>query len=331
VLFYEDLGNEEANLKFIEQVAKERGATLGLALDGNVVFDARMYKLELEEKIKNLLLAVSGNIFSLSNPKISSLDATRARLMDRAELVRLEEALSPLLPKIASRKLMEKDIYNLRMESLARQIPQMDRDDLGRAMKSIASQKEKILSVRVGSLGELKLLAEAHRAKMKAGRYEAKQRIPLKLHVRMAVGLADKASIEASLPKILADMDIEDILKPDSIEVLSREEANAKTVSGIVDSLRGKGFANNSIAVVDRSKSEMQERDMPEGVLFMEYEDDVFTPYHYDAAIEAMSKPETPLLSDRYRNWFRIRPVKRTDLEQLRREMDHYQVIMMSA
>jgi len=180
-------------------------------------------------------------------------------------------------------------------------------------------------------LGELKLLAEAHRDRMNRAKKINANMVPLKLIVRLTVTPEERSRIEKNIPGLLEQMAINDVLSETDIKLIDKTAADSATAESLCKDLEGSGYEPAQIAVVDRVRPERDEKDLPEGVIFMEYEDAIATPYHYDAAIEAMSKPDQPVLFDRYKKWFRIKPVQKVDLDQLRRELDQYQVVLMAA
>jgi phosphoenolpyruvate-protein kinase (PTS system EI component)/phosphotransferase system HPr-like phosphotransfer protein len=329
VVFFEDTGDVKKNVREVEKIAHNMGAALGIALDKDMIGDYRGRPASLENLARELLIMTSRNLFVIGNPDIAKLDKTRVELLDEKELSRIEAVLNTMLPPAASKDMLKRGVYNMRMEAVAEQVQGMPLEYRLLAIKAAIRGGKKIISIRADSLGELKLLAEAHRSRMKLAGFFDRERIPLRLQVRLTVTPEERVALTNKMPDILRQMAIDDILFDSDVVLVDKAIADTATVKSIYDNLALYGPGN--ITIVERAKAGRDESEVPEGAIFMEYEDAFVMPYHYDAAIEAMTRPSEPLLSDRYKKWFRIKPAEKFDFEQLRRELDQYKAVLMAA
>jgi hypothetical protein len=152
----------------------------------------------------------------------------------------------------------------------------------------------------------------------------------VKLKVRLAAAPEDMQKLESGMEHLLERMGIDDVVSPEDVTVEDRSAP--KTPLAMLGELSGSlEYKPEHVTIVDRIDKNRTEGDIAPGCVFLEYEDEFVTAHHYDAAIEAMTKPEDPVFSDRFKNWFRIKPVEKFDFESLRREIERYAEVMMAA
>ncbi len=328
-VFFQDTGNDIENMKQVESIAKERGAVLGIPVRSDISVE------DLLKEINGGFLArVSRDLFSLTNPDIDKLDETRARFENRDKLSSALKELTRLFPAIVSEKLSELSIYNMRMTAIAQktasgQLPPY-------ILTKVTDSKEKrALSMRADTLGELKLLAEAHRARMNLARNFDKTAVPVKLQIRLMLRQDEKEKVQnITNAEILKRMGIENVLLPEDVIRVDSESAGSVNVAvkDAYDRLLSAGYGIDKIAIVDRVKENRD--DVPEGATFVEYDDEIVTSYHYDAALELMATPDDTTLSIRdagKKNWFRIKPITKIDFDQLREEIKGYEKVLIAA
>jgi len=131
---------------------------------------------------------------------------------------------------------------------------------------------------------------------------------------------------EKTVPELLRLMEIDDVLQAEDL-LLKRK--NIKEIQADLQAEYGE-----RIAVMDRYNKDRKEADIPSEIVFAEYQDEYVTPYHYDAVLEALMKPEIPKLSDRQKGnmfWFIIKPITKIDFEQLKHELERYAKVLMAA
>jgi hypothetical protein len=328
VVFYNDTGDDVENMKGIERLARQKGAIMGLPLTKSIIPVFQYENARFDKLIRGFLSYASKELFSITNPDIANLDRTRAVLMDKARLERVALQLNRMLAPAASYDLLNQSAYNLRMTAVARQT--MEFSGISKETILNAADQKRVISVRADTLAELKMLAEAHRDRMSLARNPDKGSIPVKLEVRLAVSENERRAIEKDLPSLLERMGVAEILSADDVILVKSEEA--ESVKAIYERLAAtEKIQKENIVVVDRAREGREGSDIPEGAAFIEYTDKFITSYHYDAILDAIARPNDPALSDKYKRWLRIRPIEVIDFDQLQREVEQYQKVLMAA
>jgi len=313
-------------MKNAERLAQERGAILALPLNPDVVTSEEFIKL-----IGEFLPYASKEIFRLANPELAQLDATRARLMDREKLTEIAHMLATVVPKMASERLLTLSLYNLRMTNIARRISDAN-EPLPPSAKIYIEQEieeQHVTYVKATTFGEVKMLAEQYRTVMQnAKKIDGKNPVRLKVEIdpTKLSSQEQKMVSENTTPELLKIMNVDDILQADDLLFRQRD------IREIRESLREE--YGERITIVDRYNEDRNESDIPSGIVFAEYKDKYVTSYHYNAVLEALMKPERPVLSDRRKGnkfWFIIRPITAIDFEQLKHELERYAQVLMAA
>jgi len=332
---FPDQGDEISNYEYVKKLAGERRAEIGIPVSNSFI-ESAVSRSAIDGAVTEFLTAVSRDYFRLTNPDIAKLDETRIVLMNEDELSKILARLSKVLPPAVAQKMLALDAYNMRMVSIAHKIamPKLSTQTTAFIRES---REDHILSMRADSPGEMKLLAEEHRSKMKLA---GKEEPPVRLQIRLtAINDSEKQKILSDREVYLKLMDIDDVLKPDDLLVLTKEDADRMTVSRIRESIRGQygdTYDAKHIAVID-SIREGRSEDIAEGLIFMEYEG-IANPRVYDAAIKLIAErpnpQETPppeFYVSESKRWFILPKAREIDFEQLKREIEHYNEIIRSA
>ncbi|MCX5666744.1 MAG: phosphotransferase [Candidatus Omnitrophica bacterium] len=333
---FPDQGDEIKNYEYVTKLARERGAQIGIPVANNFVGSADS-RAAIDAQVGEFLACVSADYFRLTNPDIAGLNETLATLKSREELLNILARLSRVLRPAVAERMLGLDAYNSRMTAIARKIavPGLTPE----AVNAIRHPQAKyIVNMRADSEGELKLLAEEHRSKMKLS--DGKEP-PVRMQVRFVVedsarkAKLDNAEAKASLLKAAG---IDDAIKDlDDLIVLTREEAAALSVRDIYSRYVPAEYEMKRVAIIDSVKAARQGEDLLDDIVFMEYED-IATPVVYDAAIELLSRGPgvgTPppgfdlRISERGR-WFILPKVRRVDYNMLRDEIERYSEIIRS-
>ncbi|MFC1644337.1 hypothetical protein ACFL5C_03390, partial [Candidatus Omnitrophota bacterium] len=185
-------------------------------------------------------------------------------------------------------------------------------------------ERNKYVEITVGSLGEAKMQAEALR-----------ERNPRNLKLKIRVELAEDQATDEELARlrensqnILKDMEIDDI--PGLAElVISRPRSDSDRSSDIEGALAI--HANHSVAIVDMIRDNRAPRQIPEGVVFMEY-NGLATADIFDTTLRLMaydgdlSELEIEGLEiDKKKGWFVfLREIEPLEMEAIKDEFERY-------
>ena len=329
VEYFPEQGDARKNLDYLNGIRKEKGADFAVPIEMNFVNDVMSAIPGIDIELKEFLTEMSRVFFQLANPDIAKLDETRTHLMNPEELKQIQKRLSKALPPLAAQRLLELDIYNTRMENVAKKLAIQELSVEAKAYIGNEGRAKRAISVRADSLGEAKLLAEAHEKRAKIAKRLNVEAIPLKLQIRLTLTTDEKSRFEKNRDELLRLMDIktDDASYPIDIVVVDAADSD-RAIERISAQFRDEYKLGNA-AIVDSVKADRTA--IPRGVLFIEYEDEFVTSYHYDAAIELMANPDEPKWSERFKDWFKIKPMERIDINQLRREIEHYEKVLTAA
>ena len=223
----------------------------------------------------------------------------------------------------------ELSVYNLRLASIAQALAS---NNLSAEDISDVTKEKRVLSMRADTIGEVKLLAEAHRRRMEMAQKLDAKAIPVELQIRLTVRKDEKDKInDVTKVNLLKLMEIEDVLKPEALILVDEDRLDTLTLKDIARDLAARSPDAKQIAIVERLDERRKDEDIPDNTLFVEYEDEFVTSYHYDAVLELMARPDSPTLSDRFRLWFRIKPITKIDYKELQKEMERYKQVLMAA
>ncbi|MCK4463335.1 MAG: hypothetical protein KAU58_03385, partial [Candidatus Omnitrophica bacterium] len=130
-------------------------------------------------------------------------------------------------------------------------------------------------------------------------------------------------------------MEIDDVLDVDDLILINESMKDALSVKDIYNEyIDHSKYKKENIAIVDVIRNQRSIDDIPDGIVFMEYEG-MATSGVYDATLELIShRPSDPRIPglERYRKWFRFLPrIKPADMELIREEMEQYKKVLMAA
>lgn len=326
--------NEDENLKQLERARRNAGAYASGMIDAGIVSEERLSIIAAD--LANEIEAQDRSIFTIQNPETAKL--TTETIDKIKDLHNILNQITERIPGIRSLLTSETSVYNLRMANNTKQHSAIARLS-DKAVLNVTSEK-KAVSMRADSLGELKMLAEEHRNKMHLAKILNDKFVPVKLEIRLTVTadirkeISDPANQNMISLDELKRMEIDDVLRPEDVTLLNQHEADIVSIRDIYDRLISKGYRPEDMAVVDRVNKERQAYDIPDGVKMIEYEDEYATAYHYDAALEVLSNTDEPTLfviDASRKNWFRIKKIDKIDFNELRKEIERYEKVLIAA
>jgi hypothetical protein len=250
------------------------------------------------------------------------------------------ERVTSRLPAIQWLGVSETSIYNLRMKKYtAKIIDDYTLEGKTEAYASMTAAKG-VMSVRADSLGELKMLAEAHRKRMNLDKKGLKNS-PVRLSVRLALENEDIREVNRrGFRDILEEMGITDAVRADDIQVMSKDEADNMTAKAIYAGIKAGSRDAEDVVIVDKARENRTEEEA-EGMVLVEYEG-LASARLYDIALDVLAHSDdiglktivgkVAELVQKGRLWVILKPVKEVDTEALRNEMDKYhrQILIMA-
>lgn len=296
---------------------KDYGPDIVIPVRSNITVD------ELVEEITSneFVTEINTNFFDLLNPDLAQLTLEGASGMTSERLESAMKRLSGLLNPTASMDTLRFSAYNLRMANTARRI--MTQNPLTKQAWSNITQNKtpKVMTVGIRSLGELKMLAEAHKERMALAL--KKQAKPIKLHVRLMVKDAGtRDQIRENKREILMRMNIYNtVLEPDDLTVFVEEDT--PDIETIFETCKER-YDTEKITIVDHLDEQRElsgaAEDLLQRIALIEYEDDILTPYVYDEAIKLINRPGRHMLPR----------IQRINLDRVRDEITQYDALFTS-
>ncbi|MGB3082799.1 MAG: HEAT repeat domain-containing protein [Candidatus Omnitrophota bacterium] len=328
-------GTESENLKTLERAAKKVGAYGRGIINGESLTES-----EIKEALVGMIDAINNEekrVFYLTNPELVEFKEKNDTTID--EVLANLEKVANRLPVIKWVGISETSAYNLRMARRASRM--IDGYSLEEETKSYISEKKEkgIMSVRADSLGEVKLLAEAHRIRMNLARRKPGTE-PVKLSIRLAVSEEDYDMIkEATIQGLLEEMSIDDVLKAKDVILVRKEEADKMGAKAIYEELKSRyeNVDEKDVVIVDRTRDDRKEE--VEGVIVLEYSG-LATSRVYDIALELMAHAGKDAgLEDKVEElhnmgslyWYRLDNITPVDTEELRHEIEQYHKVLIRA
>ncbi|MBF0216447.1 MAG: methyltransferase domain-containing protein [Candidatus Omnitrophica bacterium] len=195
-----------------------------------------------------------------------------------------------------------------------------------------------IVEMTVGSLGEARIQAESFRL-----------RNPKKLKLVLTVAMEDSglspvdaAALDADIAKLNSDKDailkkmgIDSILRKDDLTIIKRSEHDQAVENKMIERVQQYGKGN--VAVVDMISKTRRERRMPEGAIYMEY-NDIATSEVLDATLKLLSvkgdKAKVTikgLTMNAFGHFIFVRKIEAINIEELKNEFKRYQEILTRA
>ena len=183
------------------------------------------------------------------------------------------------------------------------------------------------MNINVGTEYELKTQVEAYRKR-------DPKKIKLKIRLALDGEKVSKAEIDrmnANKLQLLKNMEIEDIIGVDDIEITTRQEMNADTVKRDLE-----GYDPANIAVVDTVNSGYKREDLPENIIYMQYQN-VATAKMFDTVIQVMAHEGDITgiakgLVEKVGNMYIFLPeIEEFDLGVLVKEIERYREVLIRA
>ncbi|MBU1127571.1 MAG: WD40 repeat domain-containing protein [Candidatus Omnitrophica bacterium] len=324
-----------ANLEKLEEYRKKyRAYTSAIVGEGAAGSEEKLF--DIVSKLANHMAEKDAGLLGFADLEKTRLDEeNREKIADAPEKIR---DIITDIPGLVPVNISEMSVYNMRMASWAR------RTAAGRLTSEagfyVANNREKrIISVKVASPGEAKLLAEAHRDKVRLAKRLDKDAVPVKLQIRLAVTEDERKEIDAyGGEELFKRMEIDDLIAGGVLEVVVEDKEEHLNARKIVGELRIEGYAEEHIAVIDPFREKRTRREVPRKVLFMEYKGQA-TAHVYNAALEIMSREGSRIelsgVKKRYRYWrpmwFVLPPPEGIDAHELKEEIERYRKILIAA
>ena len=328
-------GDEGENLKTLEKAAGEAGAYGQGIIDGENltvkdVANAIKGMIEaIEERDKRAFALTDADAVSLKGKEDGTIEEILADLRE----------VTDRLPVIKWVGISETSVYNLRMtKRAARMADGYVLEDRTRSMVSMEGGKG-VMSVRADSLGELKILAEAHKKRMGLDARKL-EKSPVRLAVRLALSEEDLARVKsAGIQHFLEEMDITDAVKAEDVQAMTKEEADNMAATDIHADIAGRYTGIKDIVVVDKARDTRNSKEA-EGVVLVEYKGSV-TARVYDVALDILANiseegidtiaGKMAQLLKRGKFWVLLNPMERFDTRELRNELERYHEVMIRA
>ncbi|MDD5439713.1 MAG: hypothetical protein PHS37_05975, partial [Candidatus Omnitrophica bacterium] len=324
VLFFRDQGSDDANIREAERRARQNGSAMVIPVRRSVSMNGLTREITAGF-IDNVVI----DLFRLRHPGLSDIDRTREKLltMPKAEISSIEKRLSLVLPSVVSAQLAGDNLYamNLRLGHIARAYAA--NEPLSEpALRSVENDNvKKGIGVTIDNFGELKLIAEQYKNRIKKDAYKQFQ-IHVTVNVKTA---AERVRLESQKETLLSKMDIpRAIINPANVTI----ETGARGIDGMLSGMRAAGILMTDIVIIDRYAEGRS--GIPEGLRLIEY-DTVVIPGIIDAALELLARPigdgNVPGLRQR-NSWYLFVPrIKKEDIDALRREINEYERILYAA
>ncbi|MCK4462677.1 MAG: hypothetical protein KAU58_00005, partial [Candidatus Omnitrophica bacterium] len=206
-------GTKKENLEALERARITYRAYASGIIESDITDEA-----ELRNIVEELVSAIEQEdirLFALANPEIAKLNQETIKKIENIDqtLQRIVERI----PIIRSMRTSQLSIYNMRMASIAQKTSFASLTP--KAISYIKDNKEeRIISIGASSLGEVKLLAEAHKKRMNLAKRLNPKAVPLRLQVRLTVKEKDTSKInENTRQGLLKRMEIDDVLDVDDL------------------------------------------------------------------------------------------------------------------
>ncbi|MGB2706001.1 MAG: hypothetical protein WBC74_04020 [Candidatus Omnitrophota bacterium] len=236
----------------------------------------------------------------------------------------------PALTPIASERLAELSIYNLRAEERVRE--HIAQEPLPLVVgHRIEEAKKGLIRATVYSLRELKTTAEMHRRR-------AKQ---FDLDIEAKLSEEELRVIKEAPRDWLEKMRIDDVVKAERLD-LSEREAPPLNIKEAYERYRAEGYAPENILIIDkyRGLSEEEEafltaQEEEEKVVVVQYRDRI-TERVFDLALRLWARrfdvPDIPGVEIIKKGLllYILPPMEKVDLDKLEREINRYREILMA-
>jgi len=327
----------------IEQGAESVVKAEGLVV-GSVQGQERLAELRqsmLIEQVLTMLEAIEGSktaeFMEKYRADIAELKKFDVRTATEEEIEKVKGAWRSILSSVNLPSMVpvirDQSIYNLKITARARN--DMSAPLTARTMTYLQNETrpESLVHVTVSSLAEVKTMAEAYR-----------MRDPKKLRLKITLALAGEDISAKELEDmrdnkiaLLKNMEIDRLISPEDLEIMTRAEADSVWHDNRLVDIAAYGEDNiiSSDLTVDRDKK----RDVPKGVIFMEYNHiatgDVFdmnlTVLAHKGDVAALNAIGLTSLSLVNGIILYMQPIEAENLENILKEFERYREVMIRA
>jgi hypothetical protein len=331
VVIFKDKGDELANMRRAEEMAKGLGAKMAVP----VRRDAKAKDI-IDEIRAGFLEDLTKDLFGLLNPDLKKLDSISAKLKNAEELRGILSKVSGVLSNTVSKELLTSSIYtmNIRMKNIAGRIVALHEPTDAIESRFRTHKGKTVISITADSLGEVKMLAEAHRERIRFAIKLNPNCATIRLQIRLTVSEKDKKEInEKTKEHLLEKMGINDVLIAD--DLILADEDTITSPNEIYAEFKADEFEDRNIAIVEKFRNDRDKDEVPDEAVFVEYKG-LATPRVYDAALELLaSKYENRAFGlkklDENKNWYLLPEAEEIETEELRNELMRYREALIRA
>jgi len=321
---------QKANLEELERTRKTHGAYASGLIESGITDETQL--MNIVEELTGAIEKEDRRLFALDNPEIASL--TTETVKEIAGLENILARIAKRIPAIHSMRAAELSIYELRIDRISQAHQIVSRDALlaQKLAKITESGKTKIMSFRAHNIAEVRWLAGEHRqALQKYG----KENYPVELHVR----LVDENVTEKNLDRILKLAGVGDVITKDNITL-----ADGETLGEICDLIREQfgEIEAEDMAIGDVRELKLDKEllkdvlyiNMPasEGMVSQLYPvimeliaNENKRPHLMPQGVGMLEQPEPGLF------YFIFKPIKPMNFDELHREIEQYERVLMAA
>ena len=323
----------EEQMEDLERIRREYGAyaagVLQADFDVEEVLADTLTKLvrAIEEEDKQRIIRDS-KIMPINKDTIEGLKDTLKRIMDRVKVIMSETS--------------DLSICNMEMENITRQIPPTQATSTTLDyLKGKDSKSQDGVLMFVDSPGQLKLVAEEYRKKIKLAKILNPKAAPIAPPVvAMTVRSYETHINDARKAEILKRMGVDDILKPENLILVPEQTKNTMSVKDLYETYKAEYFTGyKNLVIADTLYEAREPDDIPEGVIFMEYDTEA-THHAYDAAIALLAHKDAKeevsgipgLKMDSMKGWYLFLPkIEKIDIKRIRDAIEVYNDLLQAA
>ncbi|MGB2705616.1 MAG: nucleoside-diphosphate kinase [Candidatus Omnitrophota bacterium] len=322
--------NEKENLEKLEEARKTYGAYASGIVEAGVTGEKELRNIV--EELRNAIEKEDRRLFVLANPEIAKL--TSETIKDIAGIEQILSRIIERIPVIRSMRTAELSVYELRIDRIAKAHQVISRDALlaQKLARIKESGKTKVASFRAHNVAELRWLANEHReALQKYG----KENYPVELHIR----LVDENVTEKNLDRVLELAGVSDVITRDNITLTDGD--TLAEIYALIQKQFGEVEAKN-VAIGDVRDLKLDKKllkdilyvNMPasEGIVSQLYPviveliaNNNARPRLMPQGVGVLEQPEAGLF------YFIFKPIRPINMEELRREIEQYEKVLIAA
>ncbi|MFH1593184.1 MAG: peptidoglycan-binding protein [Candidatus Omnitrophota bacterium] len=318
--------SQEENLQKLEKARREYGAYASGLIEGvtenlESVLDNLITSIQEEDRARII------NEFTEDPEKM---------FLDAKNVDQIKDTLDGILNRldvIRSKRAAELSIYEYKFDKVAKvnRIVSQDTQLADKLARIREEGKTKVASFRVQNAAELRWLAQEHR---KAIDKYGQDKYPVRLHIRMA----DENITRDNLDKVLELAGVNDVISKDDISF-----EDGQSVSEIYELVNQKYGAQAADVAIGDTRDLMRDKKdedllKEENMLYVRMEEGIVSQL-YSVVIELITNnnqmpkimPENTDLRMDPRGYFVFKPIKPINMEELRREIENYEKVLIMA